>query len=115
MKKAATMKAQRKSASMDMRLRGTMPFETDDCERRQPEHQRMIFSLPGGGFCVHAAEISMVRAAISGGIGVQHFLIPAGLGHANPIAFPDDRSGVDDEDEQVARTRFAEERDHRIV
>src|SRR5688500_11528464 len=109
------MKAPRGSARMDMRLRWMMPFETDDRERRQPKHQRMILPLPGSGFRVHAAEISVVRAAISRGIGVQHFLIPAGLGHANPIAFADDRSGIDDEDEHVARARFAKESDHRIV
>jgi hypothetical protein len=51
--------------------------------------------------CVLATFVAYVRASVVRGVGVEDFFIEAGAGYADDIAFADDRSGVDGNDDEV--------------
>ena len=48
-----------------------------------------------------AADVAEVGAAVDGGVGIEDFLVKAGAGDADDIAFADDGCGVHDHDDEV--------------
>src|SRR6266404_3212914 len=48
-----------------------------------------------------AAHIANVRTAVVDGVGVQNFLVEAGIGDTEAVAAADDRCGVDDGDDEI--------------
>ena len=50
-----------------------------------------------------AAHVAGVRTTVVGGVGVHDFAVEAGVGNAKAVAAADDRSGVDDGDDEVFR------------
>ncbi len=63
-----------------------------------------------------AAHVAGIRAAIGGGVGIQDFLVEAGLRDADAISWANDRSCVEHDDEQVLRIlAAAHEREDAVV
>ena len=57
--------------------------------------------MAGAAGGVLAAGVAYVGAAVVCGVGVEDFLVEAGARDADDIAFTDDGSGVEDDDDKV--------------
>jgi len=57
--------------------------------------------LAGIGSGGLAADVAEVGASVDGGVSVEDFLVKAGAGDADDIAFADDGCGVHDHDDEV--------------
>ena len=64
-----------------------------------------------------AADVAEVGASVDGGVSVEDFLVKAGAGDADDIAFADDGCGVHDDDDEVFVMIFsvADERENAVV
>jgi len=63
--------------------------------------------LAGVFGCVLATFVTYVGATVVRGVGVENFFVEAGAGNADDVAFADDRSGVDDHDDEVVVMIFS--------
>ncbi len=61
----------------------------------------MATALVGVLGCVHAAQVAYIGAAIGGGIGIENFFVMAGAGDADIVAVANDRSSVENGDDDV--------------
>ena len=76
---------------------------------------RMFAAHPFAGFALNAAEISYVAAAVGFAVGVDDLAIKAGLGNAQPVVVTHHRGRVHNEHDNVAVSRFPQERNDAVI
>ena len=77
-------------------------LEIDRGQGWESEGKRIGLIHVGDWIGAEAAEISDVRTAVNGGVGVEYFGVKTRLGDTDEVAFANNRSGVHDDDEKIA-------------
>ena len=72
-------------------------------------------ALPGHFLRLDAAAVSDIGAPVGLRVGIENFFVPSAFVHADAIALPDDRRGIDDDGDGVAVARDPLEGDHGII
>src|SRR5215467_11612413 len=75
------------------------PLEVDGGQWGKGEAEGEGAALAGVVGGVLAALVADIGTAIVGCVGVENFLVKAGAGNADDIAFADDGSSIDDDDD----------------
>src|SRR5690348_9426107 len=101
-----------------MPVRGSLrfPLQENGRERRERETERLRTALCGLVRSLLTAKITHVRTAVVGRVGIKDFLVKTGLWRANPVAFTDYRSAVENNQEQVlGLLPVAGKREHAVI
>ena len=78
-----------------------LELESRDGEGREIDQDRIGLVLPAPMLGMAPAPVADIAAAVGFGVGIQYLLVKSGRVDSHPVATPNNRRGIDDEDERL--------------